>query len=811
MDSLTKALSLYEIGCHVFPARLTKDGSKVPAISREEGGNGHLDASDDPEQIAEWFQGRFKDALVGVHAGRSGLVLLDRDIKRDEEGNVTKDGFASLEDNWEIAPETFNYTSIRGEGRHDIYLAPENVRLNGQSDYRGWKGVDRRGGSSWWVWAGDTVPDSRDAFAPAPQWLIDPAEDRTGAEFLGDLDEWLDGLLPGEPNLLVKRAMARLHDDMSHSEMVSAQHNAVRLGAEGNPGVRELLEAIRVLWMNRPEENHGTAKGEWAWKFDDALATGIAKYGEWVDKYKNLPKYSPNMVPDGFPKGLLIGEPGDRFHYNQVLNEIAKFELDDDTAATILWNAPTTLDLSREWGIEFVYQRIEKSRITPEPIRENPALEIQEAVKDTPAGTFELLTAAERERVKKCPSWVDTYMAATEAAGIDGAIYSRVSAWDAASMAFAFRGFIKQGRDTTMGTNLWTITMGPSGSGKTTDFNFFEGLMDLIFEGDNEDKAPYHSGADTSPQGLHAHLLERDRKPTVLLQDEASVFFEAVNSKSWMSELTRSTADWYNGKVRSSSKLALKELRGKTALTSFHMKMMGTPDDVMEQLTDRMFTTGFLARVNWAIAPDLTPEQEDQQYVKRHYDGEDESGLGEASEAVKALAVDLMSAARMMGGAPKPIKEPQEVLKRMEVAHRKMGKAIKNHPKEEILKPALVRLGNDTMRKCAAICAMYRGDTTVSMDDTLKAIEAVEFWFTHLMEVVNRVAQGEFQNLCNDIEFFIRKQGRVSETKVLDSFRNRIRKDPRELDTAVNFLVNSGRVNREPVAGRPPAYTINGS
>lgn len=807
MDALTKALSLVEIGCHVFPVRVTEEGSKVPCLPKRDGGNGHLDATDDVEQVAQWFQNEYPDAHVGVHAGRSGLVLLDRDRKYDEAGNVTKDGFLALENDWIFPDETFHYKSISGNGQHDIYLAPQNAVLNGQADYRKLPGVDRRAGSSWFLWAGDTVPSSRDEFAPSPEWLCDPAVIRTGKGFEGTVDEWVDSLVQGEPNVLVRKAIERIPSDMAHSEMVERQYNAVRLGAEGNPGVTHLFEAIKQAWLGRPEENHSTPRDQWDFKFEEALMSGIQKYGASVERIETLPGFDVTSLSQKLNTALLTGTPQDKHHFSKVLNAVQDVDISDEERASILWNAPTTKALAREWGIDFVYQRIETSKHVPEPERENPRLE--EALERGFDGKLSLLTDEERAFIAKRPTFVQTYMDAAKRAGIDNETYTWQSAWTVASMAFAFRGFIKQSSDQIMGVNLHSVGLGESGTGKSTALNFQNSALDCMFEGDNEDKAPYRTGSDNSPQGLHSHLLERDRKPTLMFQDEASIFFKSVQTKNWMEELTHAIADWYGGKVNASSKLTLKELRGKSALTSFHMSMMGTPKMLFSLLSDDLFQTGFLARVVWVVAPEPTEEEKKRQYITREYDGEDDNGIGESSAIVEDLVTDLISAARMLGGASRRIRTLGPELERTQQAFEAMGSYIVGHAKQDILEPSVTRLGADALRKCAAICAMYRGDTTVTKADTLHAIAAVEVWFNHLLEVADRVAQGAFQNLCNEMEAFIHRSKAVSETKVLNAFSNKIQKDPRELEVALRHLVNTGRVNKDET-NAVAKYTING-
>lgn len=802
MSNLEKALQLVKIGLYVHPVQHKEDGTKVPLTK-----HGHLDASNDTAQVTEWFQTTYPKADVGVHVGRSGLVVLDRDMKVDENGEVVKDGFEELEGNWLFPTDTYNYTSVNGLGQHDIYLAPKNIVLSKSDDYRGMKGVDRWAGSAWLFWAGG-VPKSRDEFAPAPEWLCDPSRIRTGNEFAGTVDEWLDELVPGEPNALVRRAISRVpEDDLTHQEMVSHQHHAIRLGAEGNSGATQFFDKIYDVWMNRPEEEHSTPKDKWDFKFNEALLRGIKEFGAQTDLMQNLPEFDIENLPAGVNSNLLVGKPQDNFHFSKVLNHLAELKVDKDVQASILWNAPTTRDVSRDWSLPFVYHRIEQAETTPEPERENPSLEIEDTF---PSEYVTLLNQEERDYIAKRPTFVDRYIKLAKQSGIDNEVYLHDGAWSVASMAFAFKGFIPQSKDKRMGVNIWVISFGESGSGKTTALEFEETVLGTLFDLDNEDKAPYHTGADTSPQGLHSHLLERDRKPTLLLQDEAGTYFKAIQNKSWIEELTHYSSDWYNGRIRSTSKLSAKELRGKTALGSFNMRMFGTPGQVFPHVGDDLFESGFLARVLWSVAPPLTAEQKDRKYQKRQYIGKPGSGMDEVSDEVKEIAIDLISASRLVGDTPRPIVSGEEELHRMYIAHRKMGEYIEGHVKANILEPSVMRLGEDYMRKCASICAMYRGDTTINLADTLHAINAVEKWFNYLLEVVDSIQKGEFQQLCTDMETLIMTQKGVSESRILHTFQNRIKREPRELQSALDFIVRTGRVNRVEKAGRENQYEING-
>jgi hypothetical protein len=78
MRFIDGALPLIELGWAVFPLA---PGSKIPAISKKQGGQGVLDASKDRAQIEQWAR-RFPHANVGIACGAvSGITVIDFDPK----------------------------------------------------------------------------------------------------------------------------------------------------------------------------------------------------------------------------------------------------------------------------------------------------------------------------------------------------------------------------------------------------------------------------------------------------------------------------------------------------------------------------------------------------------------------------------------------------------------------------------------------------------------------------------------------------------------------------------------------------------
>lgn len=782
------ALDLAEFGFKVFPVNHTEDNEKKPHTS-----HGHLNATQDPNIIMEWWT-KWPNAKVGVPAGANNLVIADIDFKNG------KDGFTSLDERWYDVPETFAYDTLTG-GRHLIYRAPNDVTLNGQANYRGMEGVDRRGGESWVMWVGG-VPDSE--IVLAPEWLCDVAEVRSTFNFEGDLAEWFDQLVEGEPNALVRRAIEKINNDMSHSDMVEAQHSAIRLGAEGNSGIPVLLEALHEAWMNRPAENHSTPEAEWDFKFAEALQSGLEKFGALTDTLKNLPDYSIAMVPASVPDNL-VTNAGTKADFSKLLGLLVKEISDDNRILTILWNSPGAKKWARDWGLEFVAKRIQEARITPEPTRENPRVE-EERETEAKGKTLvaDLLTAEEREYLKTRPTFVDRVEQIAIDMGYDQLAYFRAIGWMMGSLRYGTKGYVPVSDTQLHGLNLWNIIMGFSGTGKSVVDNFRDQVLDKLFDNDNEGGTGYDLGTDSSPQGLHMALLERDGKASLFSADEASGFFKTLGKREWDSGLEDTLSDWYMGRVAPSNKINLKELRGKSAKTSFNMQMFATPERLAETLSRDQFKSGFLARVMWSFGE---PKKKTDEMFNIFKDSANNvKDVEVVPEVIQNIISDLASSVAWID-KPLVLKPTQEAKLRMSQAYESMVKFAEDRENWDIIEPAITR-HMEAMLKCAGIAAMYREDTKIELVDALHAIKAVEEWFRNLSRVADLISAGQFQRRAKEIENWVIEQGgTVTRSRIFHRFRNFIEKDSRELDSLLTYLLESGTINRDENGLR---YTLNG-
>lgn len=807
LSNIQRAEALTRLGIWVFPVYVRPDPENPYKNSKKPGTpNGFYDATNDPGYVMDLFE-RHTKAEVGVWMGPSGLVAADIDVKRDPEGTVLVDGFEEFDKAWLSLPETHSFDSISGAGgKQFIYSAPEGVNLGPAGKYRGIEAVDRRGGNSYSVWVGD-IPTSRDVFTPAPEWLLDEATVRSASIFEGDVKAWYETLEPGEPSLIVRAAMDRTREvfesagkDFDHAAMIERQFEAVRLGAEGHPGVDQLLALIEELFMSRTG-SHSRGEGDWEYEFQESLASAVEKYGDAISLRKELPEYTPSLVPAGIPDRLFLGAPGRKADFTALLRALLDSTDDNLIVTSVLWNAPKTKEMAREWGLEFTHKRVIAAREKPEPVKENPSLQapekavVKEVQKTSEGGAF--MSAEEVEIAESTHTFIDTYLAASLKKGFNVPAYDIPAAWTALSMTFGTRAVLSYNG---LGTNLWFIKMGNTGTGKSQSHTFGKAVLDLTMK---ENDSYYNVGASSSPAAIHEELLMRDGKASMILHDEAASFFSDLANQEWSKTLEHHFSSFYDGEVEPSNKVRLpKELRGKHARTSFGLNMSATPDKLLSLLNTGMFESGFLSRVNWTWTPDRAENDDIFRMGPSNVDANVRT-----HPAVYDLAADLRSAGEsiqdgsIIGATP-------EAWERLSQAAKAMYTHSKGKERFETLKGPLTRL-RETSVKCAALLAMYRGETTFTLTDALVAIRYVSEWYESMVRVVNETSESDFSRDCNEIESYVRLQGEVSGAKLNHRFRNFIKRSPRELSDRIDFLVESGRLLADRGTGST-VYRING-
>lgn len=774
------AIAATKIGLHVFPWRtIIRDGkeAKTPLTP-----NGHLAATTDPEQIATWFLSEFTgaDVQVGVHAGASGVVVADRDRKSG------KDGFESSE-GWLEFPDTWQQPTPNGDGRHYVYLAPEGIHLAPSADYNGFEGVDVRAGSSWFGLYTEP-PESRDAFAPAPEWLCEPAKSHVGSSFEGGLDDWLDSLPEGagEPDERVLDAILRIPDyDFGHTEMVERVWELVRLGAEGQSGVRHALELLRDAWLRDP---YDTADNRYS--FDKAVDGAIRKAGALDDKIANFPKLidlltkAPNDVTDA-----TVGEAKGKAHWFRLAKLALRNEFTEDEALALVWQAATTKALSREWGVEFCTDRIaDLNREVEVERREVAKVEAGNTTEPEPRISRSLLTDDERAILAASPNFVHRYLDAAENRfPMMNENYHRANAWTILSLALGNCGFYPvEGKIFSL--NLYQITLGDSSTGKSDSIIMRDEVLRGLFSHD----PGFEFSSETSPEVLHEELLVRNGDPTFFNQDEASGFFRRLNDRmaGWGSGTADKLTEFYGGTVGPVHKrTSSKEMKRRTPCFLV-LHFFATPDRFYGQLTTEQFLSGFLARFQWSIgAPAVLTED---RYLRRQPDHAEHREVPESSlELIKEL-----DATRTALGSRRPARGGPEVWSRLADNAKQMEAILKATPYWTITEAAFARMV-DALLKCVALLAFSRGTGRVEMVDVYGVIEQAEVWLAGLIEAASHVSSSQFEREARDIAMFVKAKGGpwITETRVYTHFS---RYEPRDFQARLDWALRMGLITTKP-------------
>lgn len=763
-ENFDRAVALTRIGCHVFPWRMTvRDGkeSKTPLTPR-----GHLDATLDPEQIATWFLSEFPgpEARIGVHVGASGLVVADLDRKSGKNGFESTDG-------WLDFPPTFQQETPT-QGLHHIYAAPEGLRLAPGADVKGFAGLDVRGGSSWIGWYGD-VPNDRSTFAPAPDWLCEPAGSHVGSAFEGGLDEWLESLpdAAGEPDERVLNAILRIPDyDFGHTEMVERIWEMVRLGAEGLSGVRHALELLREAWLREPYDTNDNR-----YSFDKAVDGAIKKAGALEDRIANLPRMSDLL--DGARVDVVnavTGEPKNKAHWFRAAKVLIRHDYSDDEVLGFLWQGGTTKTLSREWGIEFCAERVAELRTQVDAERKEAASVTNQSpgVDEQPVASVRLLTDQERAYLLARPNFVHRYLRYNEERFTRiNPNYHRLTAFTILSMAFAANGFIASAGK-PMSCNLFQNGVGKSSTGKTEAQRVRREVLQLLFEDDQL----YLVGSEASPEMLHEDLLQRGGSPMLFHDDEAAQFFAKLNMKNgWGAGLETKITDWYEGWVQPVRKRAaqaakLEKVGGPCYLVT---EFFSTPERLFRELTTDQFLSGFLARFQWSVGEDAD-ESEDRHRFRQSA----EKLAAHVIDPGVIEIVDELRGLRPLVGHRRPLLADDEGLERLEDASTKIESILKESGRWDITEAAYRRL-RDSVWKAAGLLAMSRGESRITRVDILGALEQAEVWVEGLLYASAQISSSQIERDAREIAHFIRDKGDpwVSERVVFSKFSRYSTKD----------------------------------
>lgn len=279
MNALETALSLAALGWHVFPC--AANGKPLVRWGDE--------ATTDRATIKKWFR---RDERVGVHCGKSGLLVVDRDRKDG------RDGFESLKQAGHPLPRTFHYVSRSGKGRHDLYAAPEGIDCTIATDVHGMPGVDIRAGVGMVIYNGPALTEAP-VLAAAPSWAVVHRQEHRYPSTLS-LDEWLADERSPQPSTKARKlAEAMPLEGVSNPDLLALLTPLVDALMMGN-GRRLAYDTAR----ERYTRNYPYA-GE---AFDQAWMKAVARVEADWDAVMQAPptEYQPPAHDEGDSDDLYV-------------------------------------------------------------------------------------------------------------------------------------------------------------------------------------------------------------------------------------------------------------------------------------------------------------------------------------------------------------------------------------------------------------------------------------------------------------------------------------------------------------------------
>lgn len=795
MDNVQKALALANLGLKVFPVHTH---NRAPAIPETEGGRGFYDAtSDDFETIATWFGLDYAgdDYSVAVWAGGSGLLTADIDRKNG------KDGFASLKERKLKLGKTHAYATASG-GEHHIFQSDRDdltlgrdVAVDGQSLI----GVDIRAGGSYFVWWGDTVPDSREAFSTdIPEWMIEAAQKKIESNtdgFGGSVADWLDHLPgEGEPSSRVREFMARIPSgDFDHPQMVDLVWSAVRLGAEREPGIRMALEELRREWLREPYDTE-----EYRRDFQTALTGAIRKGGrvqnplppvetfdrarkaaEAAGAWESITRIERDVAAtvarssaaefDGTSGAVSAQLEVELARARrQIFSTAARAGLRPGIALGILTHSKalknSLVSLESAWFgdgeadyHDYAEQAMPDGVGAADDEEEEPEAAREAAKIDEMAGiaaSFSFLTDAEQELLATDPAyrWFgDEYLewVAKELKHFNRP-YHVGSMWAALSVITSPWGVVPKAGSRPMDCNLYINVQGMSTSGKSEAWGYGTELIDAFY---GIPESPIIADAKKATAlSVHRALIMRDGKPSLMYSDEVQGFFKDIKKTHWQGSILADMSDYYGGNVPPKHTMNDKEISGKRAKTKLTIYFTGIARQTLDTIDLDMWTNGMFYRFIWSFGfPRVGGPQEVKLQTTPAAGGTTQiEDWAKEFRRLGALQEVRWGEGRSVGWEPDAIARFNQFSADMDAA------TISERLYDDVFVPANGRFF-DTMMKVATIVALIEAEEKVTLRHVLIALSYAGPWHKSMMLAVAETGKDPFQREVEQCLNFIRR------------------------------------------------------
>jgi len=643
----------------------------------------------------------------------------------------------------------------------------------------------------------DGIPDIGD-FEMLPQTWIDylaatPQEAHEG--HTGTIESWLETMEAGIPEQRVRDWYGTVPtDNFGHDTMVLLAFNLVRLGAEGQSGIREALTFLYEAWLRFPYGTSENQKG-----IDDAVLGAILKAGARELEDKSLLsvldiQYSADLWEAMSVKPLVDnGEAYKDARHTLILKALSE-GLSEREVATLTWaSVPGQRLLSDPAGLDTLWSEVRNT------INEAPNIETAPApvVK---GDQYSFLTEKERAQVAEYEWFGSDYISFAETrVAIMNLPYHRLNRIMIMSVVLSDCGVIPVPGPRPLGTNIYMMNLGDTTTGKTEALDLALGVVTACSPFDDRPDL----GGDFSPEALTDVLTRRDGKASLFNRDEADGFFEKAQSGGYTAGMIPALTALHGGTVPTIYRQGNKDVSGMHATTQFSMYLMGTIERLSAVLDKSLWESGFFARYIWTVGKPATVS--DDMFRTKLLRGDQAVSY---NTMPRQFAADMGAAKASLATEhllPLAMDMTLEAEARLDEFNILTSSIPNGHRHADVLVASVHRFRTNIL-KVTILTAMSEGATVATLAHVLIAIEASEEWLTAMMMMIDETTASHFSRQVDKLEAHIRRQ--AGQKLLAEKAYSWTGEDKFQTDRLIAQLVAEGRVTDASAIGGKATLTI---
>lgn len=428
---------------------------------------------------------------------------------------------------------------------------------------------------------------------------------------------------------------------------------------------------------------------------------------------------------------------------------------------------------------------------------EGTVVTVEPSVKDK---SVDFLTAGEKASLGR--TFIDDYVAWGMSKTDAAPDYHVASAFTILSTVFSDFGHAVP-KFGTVPLNMWFMVLGETTrSRKSTTralaLKFIKALAvvpDEEIEGEVEYN--YDLGSDFTPEALDNELLKRPNRSALLHRDEAQGWIQELDKKAYMAGAKQKLTELYDGHVSGKIRATGDNNRRGSVDVSLTLFLMGIASQMADYLTQEDFRSGFLTRFIYveATAPPRTAKSDFLEQADIH---EIKTG-----DEVFTAMVKRIETARGHWASFNDVNGPTVAVPCVPEAWLRLNKfitdvldAAEGHQRHQIIEAASDRLTKSIL-KAATLLAMLDCCDKVEVPHMLSAINYASSWFTHMVNMANRISESSWARRQNQVEEFLLEKGGTAKWEVVfRHFRTDLRSD--EFLKIIQALTDAGIIQVTP-------------